>query len=264
MDENRRINRRKFFGEGLRELLRGVQKAMEPLAEAAKQLSDLETQTSSSHSYSHYTPPEPYVPDRPMLRPPGALAEEQFLNACSRCGECVRVCPAQCIHIDPSGMQGKGAPFIDVQTMPCVLCDGLLCMSHCPSGALVPTPREQIRMGLAEWREEICLRRQGENCTVCVDRCPMGTAALRLDEEENRIVVDPTGCTGCGVCEHDCPTYPKSIVVNPMPSDVAKRADDPGGAPAPEAGEGVDAGAGSADASLSPVPGSPPEGTVPH
>jgi translation initiation factor RLI1 len=41
----------------------------------------------------------------------------------------------------------------------------------------------------------------------------MGTAALELNG--NRVVVKEEGCTGCGVCQHYCPTTPKSIVVTP-------------------------------------------------
>ena len=31
------------------------------------------------------------------LRPPGAIAEEPFLAACIKCGQCVQVCPVEAI-----------------------------------------------------------------------------------------------------------------------------------------------------------------------
>ena len=194
-DDQRPVNRRRFFREGLRELLRPLAQSIETLAEAANQFSELEKPA-------------------PAPRPPGALPEEQFKETCSRCGECQRVCPAQCIQIDESGYQGDGVPYIDVNYMPCVMCDGLHCMQNCPSGALVPTPREEIDMGTAVWHEDLCLRRQGQECTVCIDRCPMGAAAIRLNDI-GQVEVIESGCTGCGVCQHDCPTYPKSITVTP-------------------------------------------------
>jgi ferredoxin-type protein NapG len=104
-------------------------------------------------------------------------------------------------------------PFIDPDEMPCVLCDGLLCMHNCPTTALVPTPLEMIDMGTAEWRAELCVRSHGQDCTICVDRCPVGTRALEL--RQGAVVVHEEACTGCGVCQNSCPTNPKSIVVTP-------------------------------------------------
>src|SRR5262249_18382118 len=137
------------------------------------------------------------VPPNIWLRPPGALVPDQkFLDTCSRCGECVKVCPAQCIKIDSTGKSGKGAPYIDADAMACVVCDGLLCMPACPTGALALTPLADIDMGTAVWREATCVRSTGENCTICVDRCPLGSVAIELNG--NAIEVHPDGCIGCG------------------------------------------------------------------
>jgi ferredoxin-type protein NapG len=86
-------------------------------------------------------------------------------------------------------------------------------MSACPSGALVPVPMFDIDMGTAVWRESSCLRARGEDCTLCVDKCPLGSAAIEL--VDSRIVVHPLGCVGCGSCQQHCPTSPRSIVVIP-------------------------------------------------
>jgi ferredoxin-type protein NapG len=108
---------------------------------------------------------------------------------------------------------GDGAPYIEASEMPCVLCDGLKCMHVCPTGALVPTILDQVDMGTAFWNESICVRSHGENCTICIDHCPIGTAALEL--LEGKVKVHEEGCSGCGVCQHRCPTDPKSIIVIP-------------------------------------------------
>ena len=38
-----------------------------------------------------------------VLRPPGALAEEEFLGACLRCGLCVRDCPPKTLKLSDWG-----------------------------------------------------------------------------------------------------------------------------------------------------------------
>jgi ferredoxin-type protein NapG len=43
--------------------------------------------------------------------------------------------------------------------------------------------------------------------------CPIGSVAIEL--RANMIHVNEDGCTGCGVCQQQCPTSPKSIVVIP-------------------------------------------------
>lgn len=205
MDSNKPVNRRRFFREGLRELLKPLAGAMEPLEQVAHQLGRLEDAVP--------LPPPPPGPDGPWLRPPGALDERAFRDTCSRCGTCVSVCPAQCIKIDHSGKKGNGAPYIEPDIMPCVVCDGLVCMRDCPSGALVPTALGLINMGTAVWNEYTCVRSRGEDCKICVDQCPIGSVAIQL--RENQIRVIENGCTGCGVCQNYCPTSPKSIVVVP-------------------------------------------------
>jgi ferredoxin-type protein NapG len=204
-----KVNRRRFFREGLRELLKPVAKAVEPIQEVARHFGEMD----------YLSPAEPAKPAKATpaltnwLRPPGALEGDHFTDVCSRCGECVKVCPAQCIKIDSAGIIAGGAPYIEPDVMPCVMCNGLLCMHGCPTGALRPIPIQDIDMGTARWREESCVRSIGENCTICIDQCPMGSAALELNG--NRVVVTEEGCTGCGVCQHYCPTSPKSIVVTP-------------------------------------------------
>lgn len=242
MADDKRVDRRRFFRAALDEMIKPLARKAAPLRRALDEFKRLQHQQgdatrTASPAPSPSTrpadagplvrPPEgrtaargswvpasapPPSPALVVLRPPGALLEEQFTSVCSRCEECVRVCPARCIRIEPGG-RGGGAPFIDVDAMPCVLCDGLQCMTTCPSGALLPTPLAQIHMGTAEWDETTCVRSRREECTTCIDQCPIGTTAIEL--LEGRVHVHAEGCVGCGVCQHHCPTVPKSIVVKP-------------------------------------------------
>lgn len=214
MADDKPIDRRRFFRAGLAELLRPLTKTIAPLEQVARELGKLDAPQRVPPAATPKTwRAQPQAADRPWLRPPGALPEQHFRDACSRCGECVKVCPAQCIRLDPAGIDGGGLPFIELQTAACVLCDGLLCMQNCPSGALVPTPRADIDMGTALWNQQLCVRTAGEECTRCIEFCPVGSAAIEL--EDAKVQVHHAGCTGCGVCQHQCPTDPKSIVVIP-------------------------------------------------
>ncbi len=64
------------------------------------------------------------------LRPPGALAEKDFLSSCIKCGQCVQVCPVEAIKLaDIDEGFGIGSPYIDVRKQACDFsCDGLQCV----------------------------------------------------------------------------------------------------------------------------------------
>jgi ferredoxin-type protein NapG len=207
MADDPSMHRRQFFRRGLAELLKPAFKAIEPTARALGELEKLDRPNQPAVS----GPPAP-VSNTLWLRPPGALREQDFLAACSRCGECVRVCPAEAIKI--SADAGHGAPHIDADTRACAACDGLYCMSSCPTGALVPTPLVRIKMGTAVWHDGRCTRTTlGDDCRRCVDVCPIGTAAIDLSADG--VQVKPLGCIGCGLCQQDCPTDPRAISVIP-------------------------------------------------
>lgn len=151
-----------------------------------------------------------------LLRPPGAVEESRFADVCQRCGACIEVCPAHAIFPAADEFRlGAGTPVIDADQAACVVCAGLKCTHVCPSGALLPVLDPQdIRMGTAQVYADLCVRSEGETCTLCVDRCPLGTAAIRFEDSGPPRVLS-AGCVGCGVCQLFCPPTPKAIVVAP-------------------------------------------------
>lgn len=155
----------------------------------------------------------------PPLRPPGAAPEPEFLELCCGIGACAQACPARAIQLVPRPDDpARSAPAIVAREAACVLCEGLECMRACPSGALSPVPREEIRIGLARLDADRCLAWGGidPGCDYCVDRCPLGPRAIRMEREgARRGPVVQEGCVGCGVCEHYCPSPPPAIRVYP-------------------------------------------------
>lgn len=151
----------------------------------------------------------------PPLRPPGMLHELLLAKHCLRCGKCVEACPADAIF--PLGAEwgaAAGTPAIDARKQPCVLCTGLKCSHACPSGALLPVyANGDVAMGKAIVDEARCITYGGQACTACKEHCPM-EGALVFDEAGKLRVVDEK-CTGCGLCEHYCPTEPQAIRVRP-------------------------------------------------
>ncbi len=213
MSDERPINRRRFFREGLGELLRPLLASIEPIHDMAEKISRIDSPSSPDAPATVRKPGTSLPVYGRWLRPPGALPEGDFLTTCSRCGECVKACPVQCIQLDPRKSAAEGAPYILPDDAPCVVCQGLECMNVCPTGALVPTLMADIDMGTARWNASLCLRSSGDGCKICVEMCPLGSAAIVLDEEKVWVIED--GCIGCGVCQHQCPTDPKSIFVIP-------------------------------------------------
>lgn len=210
MSDEKPMDRRRFFREGLRHLFGQVEKAAAPVQRFAEEFAKLDQPANQP------TPAEPKPAPRPVtlplvLRPPGAVPEASFLSTCSRCGDCVKACPAQCIVIDPN--VGGGAPHIMAERAPCTVCEELACMNACPTGALQLVPRFAINMGKAVWGEGKCVRGDGDECTKCLDICPMGSAAIDLNEQ-GQVVVHQS-CVGCGQCQYVCPTTPRAIVVVP-------------------------------------------------
>ncbi|MDE0333149.1 MAG: 4Fe-4S dicluster domain-containing protein [Nitrospinae bacterium] len=156
---------------------------------------------------------------RPPLRPPGAAPEEEFLELCCGVGACAEVCPAEAIRLVPGeGDSGVLHPIIVPQEAACIVCEDLACMKACPSGALTLVSREEIRIGRAQVNPDRCLAWSGTDpgCDYCVDRCPLGKQAIRLERAGPvRGPVVDKGCVGCGVCEYFCPAQPSAIRVYP-------------------------------------------------
>ncbi|MDO5612174.1 MAG: ferredoxin-type protein NapG [Paracoccus sp. (in: a-proteobacteria)] len=164
------------------------------------------------------------------LRPPGALAERDFLAACIRCGLCVRDCPYDTLKLAELGSDGPatGTPYFTARDVPCEMCDDIPCVVACPTGALDPalTNIDDARMGTAVLvDQENCLNFLGLRCDVCYRVCPVIDKAITLEMSHNprsghHAIFAPTvhadHCTGCGVCEKACVLPEAAIKVLPV------------------------------------------------
>lgn len=198
----------------------------------------------SEHARPTFVPPPhaegapPTSPRRRARRPPGAIDEAAFLSACTRCGDCVKVCPEGTIAAGEDGY-----PWADVERHPCALCVDVPCAAACATGALVHGP--VIAFGTARVGVRLCLNhgrfgasrgnappvgdeRNDPNdpndpngaigdddeeppCERCVDWCPV-PGAITLGEAALP-VVDAARCNGCGACAAHCAAYPRAIAI---------------------------------------------------
>ena len=153
------------------------------------------------------------VAPRLYFRPPGAMEELPFLAACTRCGDCISVCPVDAIVKAPPGAGfAVGTPMIDPTVQPCTVCDDMPCAAVCPTDALNVPVRlwEGLRLAALELSPEQCIAFQGVECGVCARACPVGDAAIALDDS-GRPIIKIEGCVGCGVCVRACVTAPSSL-----------------------------------------------------
>jgi ferredoxin len=118
--------------------------------------------------------------------------------------------------------QAAGLPTIVPRDVP-LPCEQLWCVKACPTGALAPTLTDvsKARMGLAVIDTEHCLSWLGLRCEVCFRACPLKGQAITLTVRQRQIsqhamfvpVVHSEACTGCGICEKQCPTEVAAIRV---------------------------------------------------
>jgi ferredoxin-type protein NapG len=162
---------------------------------------------------------EARVAPRRWFRPPGAAPEAEFVTLCTRCGDCIAVCPAHAIVKAPaSGGLAAGTPIIEPDLQACVVCTDMPCARACATGALV-VPSDgwaRVHMGVLELDPGRCITFLGTSCGVCARACPVGERALALDAA-GRPVIKPEGCVGCGVCVTACVTTPSSLSLRLAP-----------------------------------------------
>ncbi|MBI3128638.1 MAG: 4Fe-4S dicluster domain-containing protein [Candidatus Tectomicrobia bacterium] len=200
MGAERRMDRKTFLKEGPLHLIRAF------------------FQGANEGETKGYRPPAEDL----LIRPPGAARPEaRFLEVCLGSSACSIACPANAIRMVPRRDDpGLIAPLIRPSEAACVLCEDLSCMKACPTGALTLLPREEIRIGLAVVYPEKCFAWSGEepSCSACADRCPIGAAAIAIEERDGAKgpVVREAGCTGCGVCEFYCPVYPAAVRIREL------------------------------------------------
>lgn len=146
----------------------------------------------------------PQLRERGLIRPPGSLAEPDFLSACIRCQRCAHACETGAIQLlGPGSGALEGTPYLVPERVGCTLC--LRCGPACPTGAIVALPNKSAAdMGDAVVDQDLCVTINGTGiCGACFTVCPLRGKAI-TQGLHNRPTVHPEKCVGCGLCEEAC------------------------------------------------------------
>jgi MauM/NapG family ferredoxin protein len=157
-----------------------------------------------------------------LIRPPGALPEEEFLDRCIRCGECMKVCPTNGLQPTSfeAGLEGIGTPKL-VPAMGYCDYECNACSEVCPTGAIKKLSldeKKKTKIGTAYINKNKCYPwNENLDCLVCEEHCPTAEKSIKfwdtevLEEETNRTIIVKRPyivtetCIGCGICEEKCP-----------------------------------------------------------
>jgi ferredoxin-type protein NapF len=135
---------------------------------------------------------------RPVQRPPWAIGADAFVSRCTRCRECLRICPTGIVIAG-----GGGFPEVDFARGECTFCAA--CVTACAPAALM-RHGASAPWSLVATISDFCIAGRGVECRVCGEACGMG--AIRFRPQAGgmaRPQLDTAQCTGCGACYAPCP-----------------------------------------------------------
>lgn len=137
------------------------------------------------------------------IRLPWSISESQFIDGCTRCGDCVKACPQHIVAVADGGF-----PALSFSERECTFCGK--CVEACEQ-PLFDQNQEPWQQTASI--DEHCLTKNGIVCQNCKDACM--PRAIRFQFGVGGIAtphVESEPCNGCGACVAPCPTDSIKIV----------------------------------------------------
>lgn len=152
-----------------------------------------------------------------LIRPPGALPEDEFVDRCLRCSECMKVCPTNGLQpsLTEGGFEGIWTPVLIPRIGECTRqCN--LCSQVCSSQAIQPFKIEEkthIYLGRAVIDRSQCIVwNSGKHCNICNECCSYRAIKWKSVNGVVSPFVEEHECVGCGICENVCPIQPQAAI----------------------------------------------------
>lgn len=141
------------------------------------------------------------------LRPPWAVDENQFVELCNRCEDCIPSCPTAIL------VKGRASyPLVDFSRGECEFCGN--CVAACKTGALRQTNApDEVPWKLKAVIADNCIAYQSVVCRSCAEQCDARAIVFQLSAgrvPQPRLARDK--CNGCGACVLICPVHAISVV----------------------------------------------------
>lgn len=156
-----------------------------------------------------------------LVRPPGSLPETDFINACLRCGLCLKVCPTNGLQpcVAEAGLAGLWTPRLVPRIGGCEK-NCRACGQVCPTSAIRNLPLEEksfAKIGTSVIDRSRCIAwAEDKPCLICDEACQYNAIDSRSETIRGvkllRPFVDARICIGCGICESRCPVEGSSAI----------------------------------------------------
>ena len=135
-----------------------------------------------------------------QMRPPWSIDEDDFVEFCVNCSDCISSCPESILVID-----NRNQPIVNFQLGECTFCGE--CVEACQSGALNRVTSNDFPWNAKAVLNNDCLADKMVLCRSCGEVCEH--SAIQFPPSINGIIapeINLDSCTGCGACVSICPT----------------------------------------------------------
>ncbi len=146
-----------------------------------------------------------------VIRPPWSLLEHDFVELCTRCGNCLDACPEKIL------IAGRGGfPQLDFARGECSFCQA--CQRACSEPVFTSTDQRPWFYHIEI--DESCLSKNGVTCVTCAEQCEV--EAIHFIPRVGSVPqpqVSTSACTGCGACYRPCPVRAIQLQKSQLISD---------------------------------------------